>query len=124
MSRKEKFQKLADKLLNDKFSEFKETFIFYNEDKNTQEYDDEVGDYVNSVIPVEAEGTPVKLSKDLLASGIYESGDIEVIFIFNELPEFTDLNTQLLRVKTDTKYTIVDYKPDIADATVRLQLRR
>lgn len=120
---KEKFQKLADKLLNDKFLDFKEEFIFYEETGNNI-YDPDLGDYVKDVIENEVSGTPIKISKDLLSSGIYERGDIEVIFIFSELPFFTDLGVKVLRSSSGIEYTIIDYKPDTAKATVRIQLRR
>lgn len=119
MSLKDEFQDMAEELINEDFVDFKEEFIFTIEG-DEQVYNDEIGDYdtIDEYIPVE--GIPLKISRDLLASGIYSSSDIKIIFKFNEVPIEVNIGVELERTSSGKKYTIEEYIPDVADATITI----
>lgn len=113
------FQELSNQLINEEFKDFKETFVFVIK-TDTQEYNDEIGDYDYVKENMEADGISVKISKDLLASGIYRTSDIKILFQFSEVPVEADLGNEIIRLKTNKKYTIEEMIPDSADATVSI----
>lgn len=116
---KNDFQQLAKDLMNDTFSSFKEVFIFVIKTE-TQEYNENTGQYDYLKEEKEANGIAVKISKDLLASGIYSTSDIKILFEFNEVPLEADLGIEIKRLKTNKIYTVEEMQPDAADATISI----
>lgn len=119
---RDEFIQLADDFINDEFAEFKEQFEFTNI-LDTEEYNEDTGQYDKIKEYEFCSGIPLSISKDLLASGIYRSSDISVLFYFNDVPDFIDIGTEAIRVKNGNKYTVAEYIPDVADATVKIILK-
>lgn len=118
----EEFQELANQLINEDFQDFKEEFEFINI-LQTEEYNEDTGQYEKEKESEFASGISLSMSKDLLSSGIYSSADLNVVLYFNDLPDFIDIGTELVRLKTGRKYVVAEYIPDPADASVSLIMK-